>query len=393
MNTAGEKPAEGAQADLARELHERVKELNCLFGFSDIVEQSGGSLDRVLEETVELLPPSWEHSDIACARILLAGREVCTPNYRESPWKQQAAISVRGQKAGTLELSYLEERPPRDEGPFTREERRLLNAVAERLGHVVERLSAEERLREREDELRERMTHLTRVSTMGEMASSIAHEVNQPLTAIATYAQAGHRLMEGGLAGEDEILQVLGRIADEAIRAGSIIHRLRALVGKREETLVESDLGALLEEILPLASADARLHDIDLHLDIQPELPRVLADGIQIQQVILNLIRNGIDAMEHTPSPHRAITVRLARRDEEGVELSVSDRGAGLPKVDDETLFEPFFTTKEEGMGMGLSISRSIITMHGGRLGASSNPKGGTTFSFTLPTAGESEDE
>ena len=393
MNTAGEKPAEGAQADLARELHERVKELNCLFGFSDIVERSGGSLDRVLEETVELLPPSWEHSDIACARILLAGREVCTPNYRESPWKQRAAISVRGQKAGTLELSYLEERPPRDEGPFTREERRLLNAVAERLGHVVERLSAEERLREREDELRERMTHLTRVSTMGEMASSIAHEVNQPLTAIATYAQAGHRLMEGGMTDEAEILHILGRIADEAIRAGSIIHRLRALVGKREEKLVECDLGSLLEEILPLASADARLHDIDLHLDIQPELPTVLADGIQIQQVILNLIRNGIDAMEHTPAPHRAITVRLAGRDEERVELSVSDRGTGLPNVDDETLFEPFFTTKEEGMGMGLSISRSIITMHGGRLGAYSNPKGGTTFSFTLPTAGESEDE
>lgn len=378
---------------LAQQLRERVKELDCLFGVSDIVERAGGSLDLVFSETVELLPKSWEHSEVACARIILGEMDFRSEGYQESPWIQSADIMVHGDKAGTIELAYLQSRPSRDEGPFTRDERRLLNAVAERMGHVVERLTANERLREREEEFRGRMTHVTRISTMGEMASSIAHEVNQPLTAVATYAQAGRRLVKGGMIDTPELLEVLERISDEAIRAGDIIHRLRGMVKKRESELVECDLIQLLEEIAPLASVDARLNDVELSFDLPADESIILADGVQVQQVVLNLIRNGIDAMADVPEDQKVLEVRVSHDDAHEVKLSVSDRGCGLPEVSEKSLFEPFFTTKEAGLGLGLSISDSIVAAHGGKLSFSRNPKGGTTFFFSLPLSGEPEDE
>jgi C4-dicarboxylate-specific signal transduction histidine kinase len=389
--------SEGPKADalprLAHELRERVKELDCLFGVSEIVERAGGSLESVFAQTVELLPRSWDHSEVAAARITLGEEEFRSRGYRSAPWTQIAKITVHGEEAGAIEIVYLEPRPARDEGPFSREERRLLNAIAERLGHVVERLTADERLREREEEFREKMTHFTRISTMGEMASSIAHEVNQPLTAVATYAQAGRRLVENGAVEAPEVLEVLERIGDEALRAGDIINRLRGMVRRRESHLVECDLKSLLEEILPLASVDARLNEVDLRFNLPTDSSVVLADGVQIQQVVLNLIRNGIDAMADTPAPDRTLEVDVTNQAGGEVEVRVTDRGCGLPDATERTLFEPFFTTKEAGLGLGLSISKTIVSAHGGRLSFSRNPKGGTIFSFTLPTVEDSQHE
>jgi len=392
-NGTPKKSEEDPLRHLAHQLGERVKELNCLFGISDIVERAGGSLERILQETVEILPLSWTHSDAAFAHIVLGDVDFWSERSGDAASTQVSDILVRGKKAGTIEISYLEPRPPGDEGPFTKEERRLLNAVAERMGHVVERLTAEERLREKEEEFRERMTHFTRVSTMGEMASSIAHEVNQPLTAVATYAQACRRMVEGGMAEPPELMDVLGRIGEEALRAGDIIHRLRGLVRRRESERVECDIRTLLDEIVSLASVDARLNQVDLRFVLPSETPLVRADGVQIQQVVLNLIRNGIDAMMDTPTDRRTLEVRVTSPDGNAVQVSVADRGCGLPEASETNLFEPFFTTKEAGLGLGLNISQSIISAHGGRLWFSRNPKGGTTFSFTLPTTSETEDD
>jgi C4-dicarboxylate-specific signal transduction histidine kinase len=149
---------------------------------------------------------------------------------------------------------------------------------------------------------------------------------------------------------------------------------------------VECDIGQLLEEITPLASIDARMNDVDLRIRVPSESVSILADAVQIQQVLLNLIRNGIDAMADTPPEQRALHVRVTRPDEDEVTVSVTDQGCGLPEVSEESLFEPFFTTKEAGLGLGLNISRSILAAHGGRLGFSRNPEGGTTFLFTLPS-------
>jgi C4-dicarboxylate-specific signal transduction histidine kinase len=378
---------------IAHQLGERVKELNCLFGVSDIVERAEGSLERIMEETVELLRESWDHADVSCARIVLEDMEVRSKGYREPVATQAAQILVRGREAGKVEISYAEPRAERDEGPFTREERRLLNAVAERLGHVVERLTTQEYLRAQEEEFRRRMTHVTRVSTMGELASSIAHEVNQPLTAIATYAQACRRFVEAGMLDAPEALEVLEKIGEEALRAGDIIRRLRNLVQRREIRLDPCDVIQLLREVDPLASLDARLNDVELRMILPKEEHIILADGVQIQQVVLNLIRNGVDAMSRTPPGERILEVRVLSPDEDSVRVSVLDRGSGIPDVSEEELFEPFFTTKETGLGLGLSISRSIVTAHGGRLSFFRNPNRGSTFFVDLPRIGGSEDE
>jgi two-component system sensor kinase FixL len=224
------------------------------------------------------------------------------------------------------------------------------------------------------------------------MASSIAHEVNQPLTAVATYAQACRRLLDAGMTDSTELLDVLQRISDEAQRAGDIIHHLRDLVRGREANRVESDINELIHDVERLASVDARLRGVTLRLELASDLPTVVVDRVQIQQVVLNLIRNGIDALEATDAEHKEVVVHSVAGDSNEVQVGVSDNGCGLPEYVEDSLFEPFFTTKEDGMGMGLSISRSIVTSHGGRMWFSRNPERGTTFFFTVPAAEDDHD-
>jgi len=236
-----------------------------------------------------------------------------------------------------------------------------------------------------EDEMRERMAHLTRVSTMGEMASSIAHEVNQPLTAVATYAQACRRLIEVGEADLSDVVDVLNRIAHEAVRAGDIIHRLKDMVRRQESRWAECDLNELARDVETLAQMDARLHDVRLVFEITPDLPPVLADGVQIQQVMLNLIRNGIDAVQTTGATSREVRLLTGYDGSGRLKVSVEDGGCGVPPEVERRLFQPFFTTKDGGMGMGLSISRSIVRAHRGDIAFDRNANGGSTFHFTLP--------
>ncbi len=299
---------------------------------------------------------------------------------------------VHGEPAGVVEVCYLQKMPKRDEGPFLAEERSLIDTVAARLGRTAERLYAEQLLHEREQDLRERLTHLTRVSVMGEMASSIAHEVNQPLTAITAYAQACKRMIESESIAASQVVDTLARISAEALRAGDIIHRLKDLVQKHESKRREFNIDELVQDVERLASVDARLHDVRLLFELAGNLPLVQVDGVQIQQVMLNLIRNAIDAMDETEPERRYVVVRTAARDDDEVEVSVADHGCGLPEGSEHRLFEPFFTTKEGGIGMGLSISRSIVAAHGGRMWFESNPDGGTTFRFTIPAVQGWED-
>jgi two-component system sensor kinase FixL len=245
------------------------------------------------------------------------------------------------------------------------------------------------RLRASERDLRDRLTHLTRISTVGEMASGIAHEVNQPLTAVATYAQACRRLIDAGEVEIADVQDVLERIAREALRAGDIIHRLRDMVRRQESRWREADLNELVRDVAQLAVVDAHQHDVRLSFDLVPDLPPVLADGVQVQQVVLNLIRNGIDAVGEAGPERREVRVRTGTDGPGSLRVSVEDEGGGVPAEVERQLFHPFFTTKKGGMGMGLSISRSIVTAHQGRIGFERRPGGGSTFFFTLPVLDE----
>jgi len=249
------------------------------------------------------------------------------------------------------------------------------------LHDITERKRAEEEMRQSHD----RLTHVARLSTMGEMATSLAHEVNQPLTAIASYAQASLRML-GSPAGADaaELREALTQITAQALRAGEVIRRLRGFVKNRAAHTETLDLNRLVEDLCLLAEPDARLNDVRLVLDLAPVLAPVAGDPIQIQQVLLNLVRNAIDATLGQPTAPREITVRT-RNHPDSVEVAVVDHGTGVPDAIADKLFNAFFTTKPAGTGLGLAISRSIIRAHRGKLAHGPTPGGGATFSFTLP--------
>jgi len=244
--------------------------------------------------------------------------------------------------------------------------------------------------RHAEDEarvLQERLTHFSRLSTMGEMAAGLAHEINQPLSAIATYAQACQRLIRLPEPEIDDVVSALEQINAQALRAGEVIRRLRNFVKNREVKREPINCARLLEDLRTLAETDARLHNIRLRLDCQEPLPTVYADPIQLQQVILNLVRNAIDAMVDAPEDRREVVLMTREAADGEVEVTVIDHGTGLAPEATEHLFNPFFTTKAAGTGLGLAISRSIVRAHGGRLWHTPNDDCGVRFHFTLPVS------
>jgi two-component system sensor kinase FixL len=241
-------------------------------------------------------------------------------------------------------------------------------------------------------EIREKLAHVTRVHMIGEMAAGIAHEINQPLAAIATYAQASRRMIEGGMVASDEVLDAMNKISRQARRAGEVIASLRSLVRKRSSTRREVDVDRLIRDVVQLAEMDSRMCDTSINLDLESGLPRVLADPVQIQQVILNLLLNGIEAMGCPDCPDKSLTVSAKLAVDHSVQISVKDQGAGISQEAEDSMFRSFFTTKESGMGMGLVISRSILNAHGGSLWFTRNPNEGTTFHLSIPvSAGEME--
>ena len=257
---------------------------------------------------------------------------------------------------------------------------------------ISERKQAALALKQREEEARqnrERLAHISRISTMGEMATGIAHEINQPLTAIASYAQACRRMIQTGSSHTDELLRTMDKISVQAQRAGDVIQRLRNFIRKRESKRELCDLNALVRETILLAETDARVHDFRVEVALHQQSLLVVVDPIQIQQVILNLLRNAMEAMAGVADASESVTVTVATalHDPKAAQVLVTDRGTGVTEEIAERMFHPFFTTKSTGMGMGLSISRSIITSHGGSMGVAGNPERGITVYFTLPRA------
>jgi two-component system sensor kinase FixL len=235
-------------------------------------------------------------------------------------------------------------------------------------------------------ELQSELVHVSRLSAMGEMASALAHELNQPLSAISNYMKGSRRLLAGSKdPNAQKIEGALDRAAEQAIRAGDIIRRLRNFVARQESEKRVESLSRLIEEAGALGLSGAREQGVMLRFNLDSEFDLVLADRVQIQQVLVNLFRNALEAMAH--SPHRELIVSNTGIADDMIEIAVSDTGHGFGDDVQPNLFQPFFTTKETGMGVGLSISRTIIETHGGRMWAEANEHGGATFRFTLPAA------
>lgn len=235
---------------------------------------------------------------------------------------------------------------------------------------------------------REQLLRLARVTSMGELTASIAHEVNQPLAAIATSAGAARRWLEQQPPQIDSGLKALERIAADAERAAQVIARIRGMAAKGEPSTPTSfDLNALILELEAMARSQLERHDIRLKLYLDAGLPPLFADRVQIGQVVGNLLLNAIDALAASTTAERRLEIRTAATGEDRVTLSVADSGIGLGRGQAERLFDAFWTTKKDGIGLGLTISRSIVELHRGRIWAESPREGGTVFVVELPLA------
>ncbi len=245
-----------------------------------------------------------------------------------------------------------------------------------------ERQRAEEALQKSQAEL----AHVTRVMTLGELMASLAHEVNQPLAAVVTNAQACLRWLALEPPRPDEARAAVERIVRDSNRASEVIQRIRALVKKSEPQMAALDINDVIREAISLEQREMLSRQVSLRTELASALPPVLGDRVQLQQVVINLVMNALEAMAPVTDRPRDLLIRSQRDDSNEVIVAVTDSGMGIDSENAERLFNAFFTTKPTGMGMGLSICRSIIATHGGRLWASPNADHGSTFQFTLPS-------
>ncbi|HET6409279.1 MAG TPA: ATP-binding protein, partial [Chthoniobacteraceae bacterium] len=284
-------------------------------------------------------------------------------------------LIANGEVFGALAFATL-----RSERTWQPDELADLNLIAQIIGNVVGRQRAELR----EEQLRSELAHAMRVAMMGEMATALAHELNQPLTAILSNAQAARRLLGDGGMPPDELLEILDDIVRDDKRAGNVIHNLRAMVKKHPTVRELCCLNELVAEVVDLMRSELIEANITLHLMLAPSLPPVGVARVEVQQVLVNLLANAIHAMDGTSQAERVLELRT-RSGTNWVEVSVDDRGHGIPADRLLNIFDPFYSTKSSGLGMGLSICRRIIQNHAGKLDARNRDGGGASFSFTIP--------
>jgi len=333
------------------------------------VRMTGWSTADIIGETLQTLPilqgVSSDHEPILSNRALQAGQVVHS---------DMELIRTRDGQLLPVELTLS----ARKEGGAVL----VLRDISTWLEH-------EEMLRRAREEMesqRQHLAHMERLSSSGEMAAGIAHEVNQPLTALVNYAQVGRRLLDRDDVDRDKLDDLLDKINTQAVRASEVIKRLRSYVKKPDAGRTRVDLNQLLQEVVTLAEVDSRINDVPIHLEFEGGLPQIAVDVVQIQQVALNLLRNAMEAMQSAPDKQHGVVVRTAL--ENGcVSFFVIDRGYGISEEIEQQLFRPFFTTKHNGMGVGLSICQSIVQTHAGEIGYRGNAEGGSTFYCRLPPA------
>ncbi|MBV8800254.1 MAG: PAS domain S-box protein [Alphaproteobacteria bacterium] len=316
--------------------------------------------EMIGQSIMKLFPPDLTHEEAEIISCIRSGRKLDTYETR------------RTRKDGGEIMVSLTVSPIRNAGGE-------IIGASKIVRDITERKATEARLNGLQDEI----IHLSRWNMMGSMASSIAHELNQPLAAMTNYLAALKRVLERRPEDRRLLLEIADKAAQQGQRAATIVHHLRELVAKGKSQRNPAELGAVVQEALELSSSAMRQFGVRVILEVAADLPRVEIDRVQIQQVIINLARNAAEAMGGCPV--RELQIKLLHRDN-GVEVRVADTGPGLPSSVTDHLFEAFVTTKSSGMGLGLSICQQIVSAHGGVLRAAPNTPNGTVFSFTLPT-------
>jgi signal transduction histidine kinase len=352
--------------------------LTCLYSIARLAAQRDLSTKEILQGIVKVLPPAWLYPEIAHARITLNGVSFSTPGFREGRYQQRADIIVNGKYQGSVEVVYGEERPELDEGPFLREERALLDAIAKEIANfLIGRQAEQDKLN-----LEEQVRHADRLATIGQLAAGVAHELNEPLGSILGFAQLAKKCP--GLPHQAEL--DIEKISNASLLARDIVKKLLIFARQMPPQKIKVNVNQLVEEVLNFFKSRCAQEGVELICSLSPNLPGVDADLSQLNQVVINLIVNALQAM-----PQGGDLKIQTLYEGNQVLLIVEDTGIGMSDEVLEKIFTPFFTTKEvgKGTGLGLPVVHGIITSHGGSVRVKSKVGRGTRFEIQLPAAKE----
>ena len=355
-------------------LRERVKELTCLYSIAQVADRKGISLEGVLTGIADLLPPAWQYPEITAGRIILDGHVYSTPGFQSDKQGQHANIVVNGKQRGKIEVIYLEEKSILDEGPFLKEERNLIDAIARQVALIVERREADlERTR-----LQEQLRHADRLATLGQLAAGVAHEINEPLGSVLGFSQ----LLKKSPGLSKQARKDISKIEDASLHAREIVKKLMLFGRQMPPQKTNINLNMLIEEGLYFLRSRCKKSGIRIDLQLDPDIPEIPADQSQIYQVLVNLAVNAMQAMPDGGN----LTIKT-KTGENFVSMIVKDNGSGMDGETRKKIFMPFFTTKDigEGTGIGLSVVHGIITSHGGRIKVESEINKGSAFEVQLP--------
>lgn len=364
------------------ELRERVKELTCMYGISNLVAKGGKDLRKVLENMVSLLPPAWLYPEIAEARITLDDKQYSTSGFNRTNFVQSAEIEINGKKRGKIEVSYRESRPKLDEGVFLEEERHLIDSVAHEVALLVKRIEADKE----KEKLQKQLQHADRLATIGQLAAGVAHELNEPLTGILGFAEL---LLEyDGIS--EQAKNDIKRIEFASLNAREIVRKLLLFARQIPTKSNKVNLNKAIKEVISFLTHRLGRNSIAVNLSVDNSLPLITADQAQIRQIFVNLFINAIHAMPKGGE----LSIEVTRTDNDKIKISITDTGTGMTERVMEKIFLPFFTTKEinQGTGLGLSVVHGIIEAHNGSITVESQLNTGTTFTIILPIEQENND-
>jgi signal transduction histidine kinase len=355
-------------------LRERVKELTCLYEMSELAYQDNLSFDELINNTLKLIPPAWQYPEYTVARIILDNHQYNSAEFKDLPFRLAEEIIINGQHRGTVEVFYIKSMPEADEGPFLKEERKLIQAIARKIALIIER---KETLEEKQG-LYEQIRHADRLRTIGEFTAGIAHEINEPLGNILGYAQL--IIKNNDL--PQQVKQDLEIIIKASLNAREIIKKLMYFSHQMPQRFEEVDLNHIIKEAMYFLETQCSKENILVSYSLAVTLPTIIADPIQLNQVIVNLVVNSIQAM-----PGGGKLTLATFSNPEFVFLKVEDSGPGIPEDIKKNIFKPFFTTKEidRGTGLGLSVVHGIITAHNGYIKVESEQDKGTIFEIQFP--------
>jgi len=373
------------------DLGERVKELDCFYKISNLVEQPDVSLDEIYQGIVDLIPLSWQYPEITCARISTADKEFKTKNFRQTEWRQSSCITVRNQQIGAVEVFCLEERPQKDEGRFLTEEERLMNAISKRLGRIIEGRQAEEALGTLNQELTLTANKLEEANReLRDFVYIASHDLCEPLRKISSFGELLKDSLGNSLSDDDR--ENLEFMIDGAERMTQMIQGLLTYsrLNTRQAQPEPVDLNEIVEQLRHLELA-VMLEETDGEIEIPQLLPEVAAEPAQARQLMQNLLANGIKYRREGIPPRIVITAE--QLDGDSVRVEVRDNGIGIKDEYQRGIFKMFkrlHSRREyDGAGIGLAVCKKIVEKHNGSIGVESKQGEGSVFWFTLAPAKE----